>query len=102
MTLPNTLNIRDSTPLPTGACNGPPVSSTDHAASETLRGRQRDPTHMTRIALLQHFDDDLFFLPRAQHGIDRRQMLIEAHVHDTTADRDDHAGITGTGLTVHG
>jgi hypothetical protein len=29
MTLPNTSNIRESVPLPTGACSGPPLSSTD-------------------------------------------------------------------------
>ena len=29
-----------------------------HASREPLRGRQRDPTHMTRISLRQYFDDD--------------------------------------------
>ena len=37
-----------------------------HAASETLRGRQRNPAHVMRITLRQHFDDDLLCpLPRA-------------------------------------
>ena len=37
-----------------------------HAASETLRGSQRDPAHVMRIELRQHFDDDLALpLPRA-------------------------------------
>ena len=43
-------------PWPTGAFNGPPVSSTAHAAGQTLRGRQRDAAHVARIALRQHFD----------------------------------------------
>ena len=34
-----------------------------HAAGETLRGRQRNPAHVMRIALRQHFDDDLPFSP---------------------------------------
>ena len=34
-----------------------------HAASETLRGRQRNPAHVMRIALRQHLDDDLLFRP---------------------------------------
>ena len=62
-----------------------------HAAGETLRGRQRDPAHVMRIALRQHFDDDLPFLARAQHRIDRRQMPIEPHIHDAAAHRDDRA-----------
>ena len=33
-----------------------------HAARETLRGRQRNPAHVMRIALRQHFDDDLSVL----------------------------------------
>ena len=63
MALPNTSNIRERIPLPTGAFSGPPVSSHRHAAREALRGRQRDPAHMMRIALRQHFDDDLPFSP---------------------------------------
>ena len=34
-----------------------------HAASETLRGRQRDSAHVMRIELRQHLDDDLFPSP---------------------------------------
>ena len=64
-----------------------------HTASKTLRGRQRNPAHVTRIALRQHFDDDLFFRSRAQHRVDRRQMFIEPYIHDAAADRDDHAEV---------
>src|ERR1039458_8426985 len=62
-----------------------------HAASETLRRRQRNPAHVTRTLLRQHFDDDLLFRSREQHRINRRQMLVEPYVHDTAAHRDDHA-----------
>ena len=62
-----------------------------HAASETLRGRQRNPAHVTRISLRQHFDDDLLFRSRAQHRVNRRQMLVEPDIHDAAAHRDDHA-----------
>ena len=34
-----------------------------HAARETLRGRQRNPAHVMRVELRQHFDDDLSFSP---------------------------------------
>ena len=34
-----------------------------HAAREALRGRQRNPAHVMRVALRQHLDDDLFSAP---------------------------------------
>ena len=62
-----------------------------HAARQPLRGRQRDSAHMMRIALRQDLDDDLLVRSRQQQRMDRRQMRLEAYVHDTAADRDDHA-----------
>jgi hypothetical protein len=35
-----------------------------HAARESLRRRQRNPAHMPRIPLRQHFDDNLVFSAR--------------------------------------
>ena len=67
----------------------PPGVFHRHAARETLRGRQRDPPHMARIQLREHFDDDAPFPSRPQNRMDRRQMLVEAHVHDTAAHRGD-------------
>ena len=64
-----------------------------HAARETLRGRQRNPAHVMRILLRQHFDDDFLLRSREQYRVDRRQMFIESNVHDTAAHRDDHAEI---------
>ncbi len=58
-----------------------------HAARETLRGRQRDPAHVTRIELRQHFDDDLLFRSGTQDRINGRQMLIEPDIHDAAAHR---------------
>ena len=54
-----------------------------------------------RITLRQHFDDDLFFGPRAQHRVDRRQMLVEPYIHDAAAHRDDRAEVWNAGLTAH-
>jgi hypothetical protein len=64
-----------------------------HAAGETLRGRQGNPPHVPRIALRQHFDDDLLLRSRSQHRVDRRQMPIEADIHNAAAHRDHGAGI---------
>ena len=64
-----------------------------HAASETLRGRQRDPAHVMRIALREHFDDDLPFPPRVQDRGNRRQTVLETHVDDAAAHRDDGAEV---------
>jgi hypothetical protein len=38
-----------------------------------------------RIQLSHHFDDDLRFLSRPQHRIERRQGALEAHVDDAAA-----------------
>jgi hypothetical protein len=73
-----------------------------HPARKTLRGGQRDPPHVTSIALRQHLDDDLPLVSSAQHRIDRRQMLFESDVHNASAYRDDRAGTRCTGLIVHG
>ena len=64
-----------------------------HAARETLRRRQRNPAHVMRILLRQHFDDDFLLWSGEQHRVDRRQMHIEANVHNTAAHRDDDAHI---------
>ena len=64
-----------------------------HAASQALRRRQRDPAHVTSILLGQHLDDDRFFRTCPQHRVDRRQVVIEPHIHDTAAYRDDNAKI---------
>ncbi len=64
-----------------------------HAARQPLRGRQRDPAHMARIALRQHFDDNFVFGPRLQHRVNRRQRPIKAHIHDAAAHRSDRAEI---------
>ena len=67
-----------------------------HAARETLRGRQRNPAHVMRITLRQHFDDDLLVrLPRAAPS----RSAANAHrtgIHDTAAHRDDRAEIHRT------
>ena len=67
------------------------MSCNRHAASETLRGCQRNPAHVTRIQLRQYLDDDLPLIASTQHRVDRRQMLIEPYIHDTAADRNDRA-----------
>jgi hypothetical protein len=64
-----------------------------HSASKTLRGRQGNPAHMTRILLRQHFDDDLPFRSGQEHRINSWQMPVEPNVHDTAAHRDDQAEI---------
>lgn len=64
-----------------------------HTASETLRGRQCNPSHVLRIASRQRFDDGLSFSSRAQHQMDRRQMRIEPDIHDAAAHGYDRAEI---------
>jgi len=56
---------------------------------------------MARISLHQHFDDDLFICPRAQHLIDRWQSTVETYIHDTSADGRDHAEIGYSGFRFH-
>ena len=72
-----------------------------HAARESLRGRQRNPAHMPRVALRQHFDDNLLFRASVQHRINRRQLPVEPHVHNAAAHRSDCAEICCAGLIVH-
>ena len=72
----------------------------DHAARQPFGGRQRDPAHPVRIELGQHLDRDMFLLARAQQRIDRRQVPIEADVHDTAAHRNDFTEIQSTGLII--
>ena len=93
MALPNTSNIRERIAFAHRRLQRPARVLHRHAASETLRGRQRNPAHVMRIALRQHFDDDSPFRSRAQHRVDRRQMLIEPYIHDAAAHRDDRAEI---------
>ena len=64
-----------------------------HAARESLCGRQRNPAHMPRIPLRQHFNDDLVLCPGVQHGEDRRQLAVEPHIHDAAAHRGDRTEI---------
>ena len=75
MTLPNTSNIRERNPFADRRFQRSARVEYGHAAGEALGGRQRDAAHMLRIALREHFDDDLPFFSRMQHGVDRRQML---------------------------
>ena len=93
MVLPNTSNMRERMALPTGAFKRSAGILHRHAPRQTLRGRQRDSADMMGIALRQHLDDDLLVRPREQQRIDRRQMRLEAYVHDAAADRDDRAVI---------
>ena len=72
------------------------------AASETLRGCQRNPAHVTGIALRQHFDDDVLVGTGTQYGIDGRQTPVEPDVHDAAPHRDHHARIRRTRSIVHG
>ena len=72
-----------------------------HTTRQALGGGQRNATHAMRIQLRQHFDDDLIFLARPQQRVDRRQLRIEAHIHDAAAHRDDHAGIRCAGVVCH-
>jgi hypothetical protein len=65
----------------------------DHSAGQTLRRRQRDPTHAVSISVGQHFDDDSIFIARAKQRVDGRQVRIESNVDDATAHRDDHTAI---------
>ena len=93
MVLPNTSNIRERIPLPTGAFSGPPVSSTAmprarpcvgvNAIPRTCRASRCASTSMTIFALFS----------RTQHRVDRRQKPVEPHIHDAAAHRDDHAEI---------
>jgi len=80
-------------PLPHRRFQWPARVLHHHAASEPLRGRKRDPAHMIRIALCQHFDDDPAFVSRAQHRANWRQVLIETHIHDTATHRGDRAAV---------
>jgi hypothetical protein len=73
-----------------------------HAASETLRRREGDPAHVMRVTLRQDFDDDFLFRARAQDRVNRRQFLIEAHIYDAAAHRDNYASIRWGRLDVHG
>ena len=73
----------------------------DHAAREALGGRQRDSAHMLGIALREHFDDELPFATRVQHRGDRRQMVIETHIDDAAAHRDDDTAIRQVWFIVH-
>ena len=72
-----------------------------HAAREALRGRQRDSAHVLGIALCEHFDDDLPFATRVQHRGDRRQTVIETHIDDAAAHRDDDTAIRQLWFIVH-
>ena len=62
-----------------------------HATRQTLGRRQSNPAHVTRVPLRQHFDDDLFFRPRAQHRVDRRQRPVEPNIDNAAAHGRDHA-----------
>ena len=73
-----------------------------HAARQPLRGRQRNPAHMPRIALRQHFDDNFVFSARTQHRVNRRQWPIKSHIHNAAAHRGDRAEICCASLMVHG
>lgn len=61
---------------------------------------------MSRIPLRQHFDDDLFIRSRVKHRVDRRQMLIETHIHHAAAHRADRragfAGVVGSFIARSG
>jgi hypothetical protein len=46
-----------------------------------------------RIALRQDLDDDLPLFSCAQHGVNRRQTLVEPNIHDAAADRDDGSDV---------
>ena len=73
-----------------------------HAASEALRGIERDSADMMSVELHQHLNGDLRLIPRAEQGIDRRQAVIETHIHDAAAHRRDYAVIRVlTALTRH-
>ncbi len=72
-----------------------------HAARQTLRRRERNPADVLRIALRQNFDDNLVFRARAQDGIDRREVRVEAHIHDTAAHGNDHALVRRSDCVFH-
>ncbi len=64
-----------------------------HAASQPLRRGQRDTAHPMRVQLSQDLDGDI---TRMQQRIDRRQITLEADIHNTAAHRDQLAGIQRT------
>jgi len=58
-----------------------------------LRGRQGNASHARCIKLRHHFDDNLPVRSGAQHGKNRRQAAVKAHIDDTAAHRNDRAVI---------
>ena len=99
MALPNTSNIRDRIPLPTGAFSGPPVSSTGMPRASPCVGvnaipRTRCASSWARTSIT------ISPAPRVER-VNRRQKPVEAHVHDAAAHRDDDAGFQQLASIVH-
>jgi hypothetical protein len=53
------------------------------------------------IALGQNLDGHPAAVAGAQQGMDARQCVVEAHVHDAAADRHNDAGLSDCGTSVH-
>ena len=63
-----------------------------HASGKALRRCQRNCAHMVCVTLRQHLKDDATLI-RVQHGVNGRQMRIEAHVHNAATHGDNNAGV---------
>ena len=72
-----------------------------HAASETLCRRQGNTADTMGIAMYQHLYNDAPFAAGSQHRVDRRQVLVEPHIHDAAAHRDHHTGIRWICFVFH-
>ncbi len=61
------------------------------AAGEALGGGQRNPAHAMRVKLGRDLDGNSALLSRTQQRINGRQLIIEPHIHDTAAHRNDYS-----------